>query len=123
MFSNNLEENLEHFSTVISIISKYGLKFKLSKCQLSQRQIGLLCHIADERGVRVDPGKFGATQTIPSPLKVTQVRNFLGVGGYYRRFIKNFARKATALYVITSIRKRSHVIIHMESRFACPSNL
>lgn len=66
VFSTNLEENFEQVSAAISSVEKHTLKLKLAKCHLAEERIGVLGHIVDEHGVRVDSGKFESIQAIPS---------------------------------------------------------
>ena len=71
---------------------EHGLKLKPSKCELSKQSVTYLGHVISEKGIATDPEKLSAVRDWPAPTNIKQLRQFLGFAGYYRRFIKNFAR-------------------------------
>lgn len=73
------------------MVRKNKLYAKLSKCVFGQRQEKYLGNIITENGVRTDPSKMEAISQWPEPTNITQLRGFLGLVGYYRRFIKKLA--------------------------------
>ena len=75
----------------------------LNKCSFYQQQIQYLGHIISEEGIAVDPSKIEAIQEWPTPRNVTEVRSFMGLAGYYRRFIEGFSRIA---HHITSLQRK-----------------
>lgn len=79
-----------------------GLKLRPSKCQFLRQEVKYLGHIVSAEGVRPDPEKEEAVRDFPRPTKVRDVREFLGLVGYYRRFIDNFSKIAKPLTVLTS---------------------
>ena len=102
IFSKSLDEHLIHLKQVMSCIADNGLKIKLSKSFFAQSQIKLLGHVVDSEGIHVDEDKILAIKATPTPTTKTELRSFLGLAGYYRRFIKNFAETSAALHRGTS---------------------
>jgi hypothetical protein len=75
---------------VLQVLMEKQLYAKLSKCSLYQRQIHYLGHIISKEGIIVDPSKIKSIEEWPTPRNVTKVRSFMGLSGYYRRFIEGF---------------------------------
>ena len=78
-----------------------GFKLRPQKCQLFQKEVEFLGHIINERGVNTDPNKIECIADWPIPRNVKEVRSFLGLCGYYRRFIANYSRIAKPLTRLT----------------------
>ena len=77
------------------------LKLKLKKCQFAQSSTTYSGHIISDKGVTPDPDKVNAMKNLKSPKTVRQVRSFLGMSGFYRKFIKNYADMAMPLTQLT----------------------
>ncbi|XP_057248158.1 uncharacterized mitochondrial protein AtMg00860-like [Beta vulgaris subsp. vulgaris] len=78
---------------------------KLSKCDFWLEEVKFLGHVVSKEGISVDPDKIKAVEEWPAPKNVSEVRSFLGLAGYYRRFVKNFSK--IALPITSLIRKNS----------------
>ncbi|CAA7036378.1 unnamed protein product [Microthlaspi erraticum] len=89
-----LEEHATHLRLVLEKLREQKLFAKLSKCSFWQREMGFLGHIVSAEGVSVDPAKIEAIRDWPRPSSATEIRSFLGLAGYYRRFVKGFATMA-----------------------------
>lgn len=87
IFSSSMQEHASHVEEIMRRISANGLKIKLSKCFFAQTKIKLLGHVVDSRGVHVDEDKVAAIKAAPTYTTKTELRSFLGLAGYYRRFI------------------------------------
>ena len=77
------------------------LKLKPRKCQLFYREAEYFGHIFSEEGLKVSPGKVAAVQEWPQPECVTELRSFLGIAGYYRRFVMGFSTIAAPLHELS----------------------
>ena len=97
IFSATFEEHLERLQAVFSRLQEHNLKLKPSKCEFLKSEITYLGHIVSQEGIRTDPEKTEAIKSWPIPRTVKDVRAFLGFTGYYRRFIRNYARIARPL--------------------------
>jgi transposase InsO family protein len=101
VFSSTFEEQLSRLQEVFSRLSKASLKLKPKKCVLFQKKISYLGHIVSEHGVETDPAKIRVILDWPTPTNVKQLRSFLGICSYYRRFVPSFSRIATPLHALT----------------------
>ena len=72
-----------------------------SKCEFWIRKVDFLGHVVSEAGIHVDPSKIKAMKNREAPRTPTEIRQFLGLAGYYRRFIKNFSRIPKPLTTLT----------------------
>ena len=97
VFSRTFDEHLSHLASVFDRLRKAGLRLAPKKCHVCRQQVHYLGHVVSARGVSVDPAKTSALARFPTPLNSDDVRSFLGIAGYYRRFIPDFARRAEPL--------------------------
>lgn len=101
IFSKTFEEHIDRLRLVFARLRKANLKMSPPKCKLFHHKVECLGHVVSEEGVGTDPKK---TQTItewPTPETVTEVRSFLGLCSYYRRFVRGFADMARPLHQLT----------------------
>eukprot|EP00253_Pinus_taeda_P030576 PITA_30576 len=97
VYSKTWKEHLKHLEELLSVLEKNQFCAKLSKCMFGQKEVEYLGHIISREGVQVDPNKIKATKEWPKPKKLSNLRGFLGLIGYYRRFIKNYAHLTAPL--------------------------
>lgn len=97
VYSNSWGDHLEHLAIVLQLSRKHQLVATQSKCLFGQTSVEYLGHILSAQGLAVDPVKIKAIQQWPPPRSVREVRSFLGLAGYYRRFIHHYAAIAGPL--------------------------
>jgi hypothetical protein len=90
IYSKTKTEHLQHLKLVLDKLREHTLFAKLSKCVFATEQVEYLGHVISAQGVATDPKKIEAVKAWPLPQNITQLRGFLGLAGYYRRFVKNF---------------------------------
>ena len=99
IYSKNEEEHEEHLRLVLQVLKEH----KLSKGDFYKYRIHYLGHIISDEGISIDPKMIEAIMNWPTPRNVTDVRSFMGLARYYRRFIEGFSRVAHA---ITSLQNK-----------------
>lgn len=90
IYITTLTEHVNHLRNVLELLRKHKLFAKLSKCTFGQPEIEYLGHVINQHGVATDPAKLEIIQQWPQPTIVTELRAFLGMTGYYRRFIQGY---------------------------------
>ena len=101
IYSSTPEEHLQHIKKVFEKLCHAKLSMKLSKCHFFTKEIQYLGHILGMEGIKPVPAKTEATKAMHPPVNPKQVRAFLGLVGYYQKFIKNFAKIAKPLTMLT----------------------
>ncbi|XP_035845916.1 uncharacterized mitochondrial protein AtMg00860-like [Helianthus annuus] len=97
VFSKSRAEHEDHLRTVLGTLHQEKLYAKFSKCEFWLEQVAFLGHIVSAEGITMDPSKVEAITKWPRPTSVTEVRSFLGLAGYYRRFVEGFSILALPL--------------------------
>ncbi|GJX64136.1 putative reverse transcriptase domain-containing protein [Tanacetum coccineum] len=106
IYSRNKEEHAKHLRIILELLKKEKLYAKFSKCDFWIYIVQFLGHLIDSQGLHVDPAKIEAVKNWTSPTTPTEIRQFLGLAGYYRRFIKDFSKIAKSLTELTQKNKK-----------------
>ena len=101
IFDRTEEEHVKHLREVLTRLRDQELYVKPSKCAFMQREVAFLGHRIGADGLRVAPDKIGAVQQWPQPKNATDVRSFLGLANFYRRFVRDYSRIALPLTELT----------------------
>lgn len=102
ILSKTFEEHLQHLDKVFSVLQSEGLSVKLKKCQFFQDELKFLGHVISPDGIKPDPDKIKTVDEYPLPQTQTELKGFLGLTNYFRRFIKNYASIVAPLNKHTS---------------------
>ena len=106
IFSKNESQHLEHLETVFSHLREAGLKMKWSKCDFFKREIHYLGHLISPEGISPLPNKLDCIQHMPVPKNMKEIKQFLGLTGYYRKFVPRFADISRPLTTLTKKDKK-----------------
>ncbi|WMV33320.1 hypothetical protein MTR67_026705 [Solanum verrucosum] len=101
IFSRSDNENIDHLRIVLQILKDQQLYAKFSKCEFWLRSVAFLGHKVSSKGIEFDPKKTGAVKSWPRLLSPTDIRSFLGLTGYYRRFVEGFSCITSPLMSLT----------------------
>jgi hypothetical protein len=105
IFSKSEAEHRAHVRLVLEVLKRERFFVCKAKSSFAQSEIKYLGHIMDKQGIRPDPKKVEAVQTRPVPKSVHDVRSFLGLVNYFRKFIEHYSEIAVPL---TNLTKKSH---------------
>ena len=108
VFSRDLKEHLKRLETVFTRLRQIGLKLNPEKCRFGARNVNYLGHVISEEGIATDPGKISAVNDWPIPKTTRELRSFLGLASYYRRFVSKFADIARPLHQVTAKANADH---------------
>nr|GEW43838.1 hypothetical protein [Tanacetum cinerariifolium] len=95
------EEHELHLKLILELLEKEKLFGKFSKCEFWLQEVHFLSHVMNSKGIHVDPSKIKAVKNWKPPKTLTDIRSFLGLARYYRRFIVNFLKIAKPLILLT----------------------
>ncbi|GJQ97970.1 putative reverse transcriptase domain-containing protein [Tanacetum coccineum] len=101
IYSKNKQEHEEHLKIILELLKKEELYAKFSKCEFWIPKVQFLGHVIDSKGIHVDPAKIESIKDWASPKSPTEIRQFLGLAGYYRRFIEGFSKIAKPMTKLT----------------------
>lgn len=116
IFSKNIEEHEEHLKTIFNKIKSNHLRLNLKKCKFAQESVKILGNIVSHRKITLDPSKIQAIKERNLPLKINDLRSFLGLANYCRSFLPKFAHIAAPLFnLLKGESKRSKKTIQWDS--------
>ena len=101
IFSSTVEDHVRHLRLVFDRLRAVGLKLHPAKCDFASPEVMYLGHMITADGILPNPGKVEAVRSFKNPTGVKEVREFLGLAGYYRRFVPSFAKVAGPLHSLT----------------------
>ncbi|GKA02017.1 hypothetical protein Tco_0674682 [Tanacetum coccineum] len=101
IYSKSKKEHEEHLRQILKLLKKEELYAKFSKCEFWISRVQFLGHVIDCRGIHIDPAKIESIKDWASPKTPTEIHQFLGLAGYYRRFIKGFSKIAKSMTKLT----------------------
>ncbi|GJU51316.1 putative reverse transcriptase domain-containing protein [Tanacetum coccineum] len=101
IYSKSKEDHEVHLKLVMELLKKEKLFANFSKCEFWLQEVRFLRHVVNNNGIHVDPSKIEAVKNWKVPKTPSEIRSFLGLAGYYRRFIANFSKIAKPLTSLT----------------------
>ncbi|GJS11918.1 putative reverse transcriptase domain-containing protein [Tanacetum coccineum] len=106
IYSKSKEEHEVHLKLILELLEKEKLFRKFSKCEFWLQKVHFLGDVVNSEGIHVDPSKIEAVKNWKPPKTPTEICSFLGLVGYYRRFIVNFSKIAKPLSMLTQKSKK-----------------
>ena len=97
IYSKTQKEHEQHLRVLLQCLREHKIYTKLSKCSFFKLEIHYLGHIISRDGIVVNPSKIEAILECPSPTNVHEVHSFMGLEGYYRRFVEGFSKIANPI--------------------------
>lgn len=124
VFSTSLQEHISNLKSVFQKLKESHLKIQLDKCEFLCKTVEFLGHIITPEGVKPNPKKIAAIQKFPVPKTSRDIKSFLGLIGYYRKFIKNFAHLTKPLTnCLKKNKKVEHTTQFLQSFESCKTLL
>lgn len=116
IFGSSLQHHIDNLNKVLQRLAQANLKIQFDKCEFLQKQCEFLGHIVTQDGIKPNPNKIEKILNWPIPKTTTQIKGFLGLLGYYRKFIRDFAKLTKPL---TRCLKKDTKIVHNEEFISC----
>nr|GFC26132.1 putative reverse transcriptase domain-containing protein [Tanacetum cinerariifolium] len=101
IYSKDEKEHEEHLKAILELLKKKELYAKFSMCEIWIPKVQFLGHVIDKQGIHVDPVKIESVKDWASPKSPTEIRQFLGLAGYYQRFVEGFSKVAKPMTKLT----------------------
>ena len=105
--STSVDQQCERLSLVLEQFRQHNLRVKASKCTFGATSVQFLGHVVSNKGIHADPSEVQVVFNLPDPKNLDEIRSFLGLVGYYCKFIPNFAALATPIVHLTAKHKIS----------------
>ncbi|GJV21580.1 reverse transcriptase domain-containing protein [Tanacetum coccineum] len=122
IYSKTKEDHEVHLGLVLELLRKEKLYAKFSKCEFWLQEVHFLGHVVNQNGIHVDPSKIEAVKNWKTPTTPSEIRSFLGLAGYYRRFIANFSKIAKPLTSLTQKNQKYVWGVEQEEAFQALKN-
>ncbi|GFX79412.1 hypothetical protein TNCV_1715621 [Trichonephila clavipes] len=106
--AKNEQEGLEKLKIIFEVAKKYGLEIKFKKCQFLKKKIEFLGHIVESGTIKPSPTKTLDVRNFPEPTTIKQVQSFLGLTGYFRKYIKDYSKIAKPL---SDLRRKENLFV------------
>ena len=116
-YSKNEEEHEGHLCQILEKLREHKLYAKFIKCEFWLNTMGFLGHVVSADGIAVDPAKVSAVTESESPKSAKDIRSYLGLAGYYRRFIENFSNIAKPMTELIKKKNKFSWTEECEARF------
>lgn len=117
IYSTSLAEHMQNLTKVLDALRRANLKIQLDKSEFLRREVAFLGHIVTSDGIKPNPSKISAVKNYPIPKSQKEIKQFLGLLGYYRRFIKDFARLTKPL--TAKLKKDEKINVNDDSYKKC----
>ncbi|KAM0734141.1 Retrovirus-related Pol polyprotein from transposon 17.6 [Formica fusca] len=122
IYGTSLKEHNTRLIEVLNKLRKHNLKLQPDKCEFLRKEVIYLGHIVTENGIMPDPSKLKAVREFPTPTKVKEIQSFIGLAGYYRKFIENFSKIAKPLTKLTKKGEKFEWIGEQQNAFETLKN-
>ncbi|GKA88285.1 reverse transcriptase domain-containing protein, partial [Tanacetum coccineum] len=122
IYSKTKEDHEVYLGLVLELLRKEKLYAKFSKCEFWLQEVHFLGHVVNQNGIHVDPSKIEAVKNWKTPTTPSEIRSFLGLAGYYRRFIANFSKIAKPLTSLTQKNQKYVWGVEQEEAFQTLKN-